>query len=207
MGHNSLRYATTTGRFLLRWDGARQPTVRAVPPPPIDPDEARAELVRRFLHVYGPSTPDGYRSWAGVGSRMARSLFERLRSELTPVATPIGEAWILTDDLDPLMRAESGDEGVRLLPSGDAYYLWKGEDRRLLVPDGDSRSLLWTSRVWPGAILAGGEIVGTWRRSGRRVTLEPWGHLDPGTRTAIEAEVLGLPLPPSDGEPTVQWID
>ena len=38
---NSLRYAAATGTVLIRWEGARLPTVWTVPPPEIDPREAR----------------------------------------------------------------------------------------------------------------------------------------------------------------------
>src|SRR5690349_15827125 len=39
MGHspNALRYATTTGRVLIRWEGAHRPTVRTVAAPEVDP--------------------------------------------------------------------------------------------------------------------------------------------------------------------------
>jgi hypothetical protein len=54
---NSLRYAAATGTVLIRWEGARQPTVWTVPPPEIDPRDARLELARRYLHIYGPPRP------------------------------------------------------------------------------------------------------------------------------------------------------
>src|SRR5688572_3855191 len=54
---NRLRYAAPTGTVLIRWDGARPPTVWTVPPPAIDPRDARLELARRYLHVFGPTTP------------------------------------------------------------------------------------------------------------------------------------------------------
>jgi hypothetical protein len=72
------------------------------------------------------------------------------------VRTPIGEAWILTED-EPTFRAPGGrTPSARLLPSGDAYFLLQGADRELLVPDADRRRELWTSRVWPGAVLVDG---------------------------------------------------
>jgi hypothetical protein len=37
----SLRYAAATGTVLIRWEGARQPTVWTVPPPQTDPHDAR----------------------------------------------------------------------------------------------------------------------------------------------------------------------
>src|SRR5882724_11576472 len=53
---NRLRYAAATGTVLIRWEGARQPTVWTVPPPDADPRAARLELARRYLHSYGPAT-------------------------------------------------------------------------------------------------------------------------------------------------------
>ncbi len=72
--------------------------------------------------------------------------------------TPIGDAWILTRD-EPAFRAAPRPEApAPLLPSGDAYFL--GDDRALLVPDADRRGELWTPRVWPGALLVQGVLVG-----------------------------------------------
>ena len=65
----------------------------------------------------------------------------------------------------------------RLLPSGDAYYLPWGADREILVPEAKRRAELWTTRVWPGALLLRGEIVGTWRRSAAELSIEGWRRL------------------------------
>ena len=96
---------------------------------------------------------------------------------------------------------------MRLLPSGDSYFLLQGVDRQLLVQNPDQRALLWTSRVWPGAILADGEIVGTWRRAKHTVTLHTWGELAPAVRDQIIAEAVALPIPENHGQMTVLWAD
>jgi hypothetical protein len=57
---NRLRYAAPTGRVLIRWEGARQPTVWTVPPPAVDPRDARLELARRYLHGFGPGTAETF---------------------------------------------------------------------------------------------------------------------------------------------------
>src|SRR6266498_2737062 len=44
---NALRYAAMTGTVLIRWDGARRPTVWTVPRPELEPLAARIELARR----------------------------------------------------------------------------------------------------------------------------------------------------------------
>jgi len=38
---------------------------------PVEPAWARAELVRRYLHCYGPSTPQHFAEWAGIGPAQA----------------------------------------------------------------------------------------------------------------------------------------
>src|SRR5438034_10414166 len=53
---NELRYATTTGTIAIRWGGARAPEVWTVRAPEISPADARRELARRYLHVFGPAT-------------------------------------------------------------------------------------------------------------------------------------------------------
>ena len=202
---NALRYAAPTGRILIRWDGARQPLVWSVPPPAIEPREARIELARRFLHLLGPSTADAFAEWAGVRTPRARVAFDALVGSLTPVRTPAGDAWILSED-EPLFRAPSGTPAAaRLLPSGDTYFLLQGADRELLVPDAARRRELWPTRVWPGAVLVGGEIVGTWRRAGATVDVRAWRRLSARERHAVEAEAVGMPLPDLRGRIRVRW--
>jgi hypothetical protein len=88
--------------------------------------------------------------WAGIGPVEAQATFDALSRELTAVRTPIGQSWILTRD-EPAFRGPThAADAVRLLPSGDAYFLLHSVDRELLVPDAASRLKLWTSRVWPG---------------------------------------------------------
>lgn len=205
--HNSLRYGATTGTVVIRWDGARQPTVWTVPPPQVDPLEARLELARRHLHVFGPSTPAAFARWAGISVKAASAAFASLRPALIAVRTPIGVADILTSD-EPLLRADPGPAApARLLPSGDAYYLLQGEERTLLVPEVDRRGELWTPRVWPGAILLDGEIRGTWRRAHDVVTIQTWDRFSRAERDAVEAEAAALPLPGIERGIRVRWDD
>ena len=202
---NSLRYAAATGTVLIRWEGARQPAVWTVPPPEISARDARLELARRYLHIYGPAASGAFGKWAGISLRSAASAFEALGDSLTPVRTPIGDAWILTAD-EAAFRAVPGPAApARLLPSGDAYFLLYTADRELLVPDPGCRGALWTPRVWPGALLLAGEIAGTWRRADTVMTVQPWRRLSPAEREAVTAEVESLPLPGISGRRIVRW--
>ena len=201
------RYAGATGRVLIRWEGARAPMVWTVPAPDVEPADARRELARRYLRVFGPATETAFARWAGIGRKGAAAAFDALSSSLTPVRTPIGEAWILARDEQTFREPAGPPAAARLLPSGDTYYLLHGADRELLVPDAASRGELWTSRVWPGAVLLAGEVAGTWRRDQGKLTIARWRRFSPAERDAVEAEAASLPLPGIDGEITVRWDD
>jgi hypothetical protein len=202
---NALRYAAATGTVLIRWDGARSSMVWTVPPPKADPRDARLELARRYLHVYGPATPESFGRWAGLSVRHAAAAFQALGGSLTPVSTPIGEASILAAD-EPAFRADPRPAApARLLPSGDSYLLLQGADRELVVPDAARRGALWTPRVWPGGLLIGGEVAGTWRRADTAMTVQPWRRLSRAERDAVAVEAASLPIPGMQGRITLRW--
>ena len=204
---NLLRYAAPTGTVLIRWDGSHQPDIWNVPVPEMDPYEARLELARRYLHVFAPATPEAFATWAGIGLLSGIDAFATLGKSLTQVRTPIGEAWILSRDEPPFRTLPHSTAPARLLPSGDTWFLLQGADRELLVPNESQRRALWTSRVWPGALLVEGETVGTWRRAGHVLTVQPWRRLSRAQRNAVEAEAGSLPLPGIDRPMDVHWDD
>lgn len=201
---NALRYAAPTGTVLLRWEGARLPEIWTVPRPEIDPQDARLELARRYLHIFGPATPPGFAKWAGIGSADARTAFSALAGELIAARTAIGAQWILAGDEPSFRATPSFTAPARLLPGGDPYSLLDQADRELLVPDEGRREELWTPRVWPGAVLVDGEVVGTWRRANTVVAIRSWRRLSAQERHAVEAEAGSLPLA---GAIIVRWDD
>jgi hypothetical protein len=203
---NSIRYATLTGRVAIRWEGARAPIVWTVPPPAISGGEALLELGRRHLRVFGPTNAPRFAKWAGIGARDAARAYEELEDELVPVATPIGEAFLLAVDEEAAREPAACAAGVRLLPSGDPYWLHvTADERALLVPDAMKRNELWTPRVWPGALLVGGEIAGTWRRAGRKLSVQTWRRFSASERAAVVAEAESLPLPDQGQGMAVGW--
>lgn len=202
---NSLRYAAPTGTVLLHWDGARQPVIWTVPPPEMEPEHARLELARRYLHILGPGTSSSFARWAGISPSTASAIFKQLTGTLLPARTPIGDGWILAED-EAAFRAPPGPVApARLLPSRDALYLSWGADREILVPDAKRQAELWTSRVWPGALLVSGEIAGVWRRSAAEVTIDLWRRLSSREREAVEIESMSLPLPGLQTPITLRW--
>lgn len=138
------------------------------PGPDVDPRAARAELLRRYLRCYGPSTRGAFAAWLGVRVRDTEPWWGLVEAELTPVDAG-GPAWMLTADVARL-GATPMPTGVRLLPPRDPYT--QLHDRAIVVEPRHHRDV-WTTVGEPGTVLADGEIVGTWRprRRGRQLTI------------------------------------
>jgi len=202
---NALRYAAPTGTVAIRWEGARAPVVWSVAAAEIAPVDACRELARRYLHVFAPTTADGFARWAGISRRAGVEAFGSLDAELVPVRSPLGDGWLLAEDEPAMQATETGAAPARLLPSGDAYFLLQDAERELLLPRADQRERLWTSRVWPGALLVDGKIRGTWRRARHVVRVESWQRLSRAARDAVETEADALPLPGLDRPVEVVW--
>jgi hypothetical protein len=137
-----------------------------------DPAAARAELGRRYLRCYAPATADDFAEWAGISPAQAQRSLE-----------PVDE--------EPPLDRPFPRRGVRLLPPHDPYLGQR--PRELLVPDEAARKTIWRPQGMPGAVLANGEIVASWRqrKKARRVmlTVESFAPVD---RDAVEGEAIAL---------------
>ena len=153
-----------------------------------DPDALGVELVRRYLHCYGPSTPGHFAEWAGVARSDAAERWEAVTGELVPVRTD-RHAFVLAEDLDALKGVEPV-RGVLLLPAKDVFL--QARDRELMFADKDSRRAVFPQLGGPGVVLVDGEPRATWRGAakGRRyeVRVEPLSRIAKAARSAIEAE-------------------
>jgi Winged helix DNA-binding domain len=98
---------------------------------------------------------------------------------------------ILAEDAQSLGGAEATG-AVRLLGPFDVFL--QGRDRELVVPDAAARKELWRPLGRPGAVLAGDEIVGSWRprASGKklRLAVSVWDGSAPPAGLDAEAERL-----------------
>ena len=202
---NAFRYGAATGTILIRWEGARRPVVWTVPRPAITPDAARLEIARRYVHVLGPTTAESFAKWLGIGAAQARRTFRELEPELIWVRTDVGDGQILAGDEESYRAPVAAPAPARFLPSGDPFWLLWGRDRDLLVSDPKRRDELWTSRVWPGALLIDGEIAGTWRRADEKVDVNTWRRLSAAEKAAVEAEAATMPLPNLLRPISVRW--
>ena len=166
-------------------------TIGAVPSG--DPSDLRAELLRRYLRCFGPSTARDFGDWVGIGTAEAQQTWDRIADRLAEVDVDGRRAWIWADDL-AAFESPPEPAGVRFLPPYDAYL--DQRDRQTIVPDKARHRQVWAIIGNPGGLLLDGELVGTWRpqKRGKRLnlTISAFSPLSPGARAEIEAEAALL---------------
>ena len=118
-----------------------------------------AELARRFLRCYGPSTPACLQGWLGCSPRQAKRLWGDVLEELVPVETERGRRWLLCADQERLRAGEEGEAPLLLAPH-DPYLDLR--DREVVLEEPAGQRAVWRTVSNPGAILRGGRIAGTW---------------------------------------------
>jgi hypothetical protein len=157
------------------------------PIPGLGPQAARAELLRRYLRCYGPSTRGDFAAWLGMRAGDIMPWWSLLTDELAQVEFG-GSSWILTEDLDAL-RSSPAPKGVRLLPPRDPYTQMRDRDT---IVDKAHHGEVWKTVGEPGAVLADGRIIGIWRprKSGRKltVTITPFGSVPARHRKSLQDE-------------------
>lgn len=157
------------------------------PIPDIDPEAARAELLRRYLRCYGPSTRREFAAWVGIHVGDTDPWWGLVEDELTQVDFG-GKSWLLTEDLDAL-RSAPKPKGVRLLPPRDPYTQMRDRDT---IVDKKYHREVWKTVGEPGAVLAHGKIAGIWRprKSGRKltITIKTFGPLPARDKSPLQHE-------------------
>ncbi|MGB2570907.1 winged helix DNA-binding domain-containing protein [Micromonospora citrea] len=153
---------------------------------PAPASEALAGLVRRYLHAYGPATPQQFAQWLAAPRRWATALFDSLAGELEQVEVDGRPAWVRAGDTAP---PATEPHGVRLLPYFDAYTVGC-HPRELLFPGPAAQRALAGGQAgnFP-VLLINGTVAGVWhgRRSGRRldVTVEALTPLTDAERRGL----------------------
>jgi hypothetical protein len=174
--------------------------------PGVDPDVARGELLRRYLHCYGPATRADFAAWVGVRVGDTDPWWGPIKEELRQIEFG-GTSWILTDDLDAL-RSAPMPKGVRLLPPSDPYTQLRDRDT---IVDKKYHREVWKTVGAPGTILTDGEIAGIWRshKSGRKlaITIKPFGSLPQRDRKALHDEAEQVAVLRGASSVDIQFAD
>ncbi len=139
-------------RLTQQWLGTQTPEDQ--------PENARSELVRRYLRYYGPSTVEHFAAWAGIALSQAQTSWRRVESELAPVDFQDHHTWILASD-GPNLQSASLPQGIRFLPPHDPYLSLR--DRETIFPDRQVQKQVWRMAGNPGVLLIHGQACGIWR--------------------------------------------
>lgn len=172
-------------------------------------DNARLEIVRRYLSAYGPATPSDFANWWGMTQADSRKLFRALGDELIAVSVDGWEAWGLRRDAD-ILQAMPPSNAVRLLPGFDPYTLGLRREREAaLSPVRKGRVFRQQGWISPVA-LVGGYVVGAWKYQVKQaklvVTVEPFEPLSHAMRDGINQEALRLGAY-LKAEPEVRFVE
>ncbi|MGH3632082.1 MAG: DNA glycosylase AlkZ-like family protein [Sciscionella sp.] len=143
-------------------------------------------VISNYLRFLGPGT---LKEVASFLSSTAKELLPHWPSDLSEVDLDGKKAYFPADAV-PALREPREPPRVRLLPALDPYL--QARDRERLVPDRAARKQLWRILGNPGALLAEGEIAGTWRMKSLKTRLEltvtPFALLPATIERAVNAE-------------------
>ncbi|HEY1337657.1 MAG TPA: winged helix DNA-binding domain-containing protein [Bryobacteraceae bacterium] len=162
----------------------------------IDPQNAVAEIARRFLAVYGPATyHDLARWWNGGGVATAKQWIAALGDEAAPVDLDGTQAWMLAAHVREL-RDITPARSARLLPGFDQYVIAASHHAARLLP-GDLRARVYRPQGWISPVLlVNGRMEGVWRHEikGSRVevAVEPFVKTPAWVRRAAAEEAERL---------------
>ncbi len=164
--------------------------IGATPGP--SPEEAIAEVTRRYLGVYGPATAAEYSRWWGPRRPAQATRYLRALGEEAVEVQIEGEPhWALTEQVAGIASAAPRG-AVRLLPAFDPYVIGSARDvPAILAPEHKARVHRpqgWISPV----LLVDGRIEGVWSHERAKghlsVTIEAFGELPASARERAEGE-------------------
>ena len=149
--------------------------------PSLPRGEALAELARRYERAFRPATAEDFATWSGLPLRDARAGF----SSLAPRGARTGP------------RAPKPPD-IRLLPAFDTYLLGY-RSREFAVPPEHARAVAPGGGIIRPTVVENGRAVGTWRRAGSNVEIEPFerGSIEAAAEIAdVQRFLAGRPARP-----------
>jgi hypothetical protein len=130
-----------------------------------DPNRALAEVLRRFLHTYGPATQADFARWWGVQPREVKEPFAAVSSELVEVDEDGSGAFMLAEDYASLTNVKPKN-AVRLLPNFDPYVITMYKDRAYILEPEHKPLVYRPAGGWVSqCVIVGGRIAGVWTHS------------------------------------------
>ncbi|MGY2743782.1 DNA glycosylase AlkZ-like family protein [Arthrobacter sp. UYCu723] len=175
-----------------------------LPASPLDEDEARTELIRRYLGWTGGATlkqSQWFPAFTVAQSKAALAAVGAVEVATQVTAAGGGGLWLLPDDVERLAAFEEpAEEQIQLLAGTDSLVLLRRNAAELLAedgPDGDNigrdviTSLALQADLPDHPILDRGRIIGLWQYEPGQERIVPWlfhGPTPAVTRRIAEVE-------------------
>jgi hypothetical protein len=152
----------------------------------MDPRDASAQLVRRWLHAFGPGSTADVQWWTGWTLRDTRRALGDAGAVAVAMEAAGGDidAWLAPDDLDAV---SGSSKWVALLPGLDPTTMgWK--DRSWYLDDGVGSQVVDRNGNAGPTIWVEGRVVGSWaQRKDGTIALGWLTDVPPARRAQVEA--------------------
>lgn len=131
-------------------------------------EESLGELALRYFTGHGPATIQDFAWWVGLTLAEAKRGFEAVKSNLRLDFVNGTEYW--SSVTAPAVSADT--DSVVLLPGFDEYYLGYKDRSAIIETEHDAKIAPHRNGVFQPMMVAGGEVVGVWKRQIKRSSIE-----------------------------------
>jgi hypothetical protein len=157
------------------------------PPCSFDREQALAEVARRYFAGHGPATLQDFAWWTGFPMADAKAALASVAGEFESHAVNGKTFWSAPGNGGSGSRGSS----VLLLPGFDEYLLGYGDRTEVLAPEHASRIVPGGNGIFFPILVAGGRIVGTWKREVNKrqiaLTISPFVRLSDASARAAKS--------------------
>jgi hypothetical protein len=148
--------------------------------PPLERDEALAELAFRYFTSHGPATAADFSWWANLTLTDVRAAICRIGDRLGTLTTD-NTTWHASPDVLALKRPLGGEQAIHVLPGFDENLLGYTDRSAALAAAHSPLIVPGNNGMFKATLLIGGRVVGTWTRTEKpaaiRVTTMPFENL------------------------------
>ena len=163
-------------------------------------EESMAELALRYFKSHGPSTLQDFAWWTGTTLTDSRRALDAVKDKLQFEIIAGTDYWF--SEAQPY-QANEHEEDICLLSGFDEFILGYKDRSAVLSPEIAPRIVPGNNGIFLPTLVAGGKVVGTWKRNikkkGIEISIHPFESIDgkeEGLQHAVErfASFLEMPI-------------
>jgi len=148
-----------------------------------DQQTATTELLRRYLHGFGPATMADFVKWSGIKVGQVRPAWQTVLPELTPVTVDQEQLWTIAPVSSGELTAITDQVAHLTVIAASFSSPMTGYRNKSWLASEQIRQRLWSKNgILRAPIIANGAVVGKWttRINRQQITfiVESWGPFD-----------------------------